>query len=67
MFVCIPACDREASARSVAFEALVRRGNIVRDAHSRAHTHGLSAAAGILISGNYYCYNYLKTTTCLFS
>ncbi|KAJ8718534.1 hypothetical protein PYW08_002771 [Mythimna loreyi] len=45
------ACDREAEARSSAFEALVRRGNIVRDAHSRTHTHGLSAAAGILISG----------------
>ncbi|CAH0588078.1 unnamed protein product [Chrysodeixis includens] len=45
------ACDREAEARSNAFEALVRRGNIVRDAQSRTHAHAISAAAGILISG----------------
>ncbi|XP_035447484.2 DENN domain-containing protein Crag isoform X3 [Spodoptera frugiperda] len=45
------ACDREAEARSSAFEALVRRGNIVRAATSRTHAHAMSAAAGILISG----------------
>uniref|UniRef100_A0A2A4JDM7 UDENN domain-containing protein n=1 Tax=Heliothis virescens TaxID=7102 RepID=A0A2A4JDM7_HELVI len=45
------ACERDAEARSNAFEALVRRGNIVRDAHSRTHAHAMSAAAGILISG----------------
>ncbi|KAJ0175098.1 hypothetical protein K1T71_009239 [Dendrolimus kikuchii] len=47
------ACDREHEARSNAFDALIRRGNIVRAAPQRAHTHShaISTAAGILISG----------------
>ncbi|XP_045500969.1 DENN domain-containing protein Crag isoform X1 [Colias croceus] len=47
-------CREEASASASAFEALCRRGNIVRThTHARTHTraHGLSAHAGILISG----------------
>lgn len=51
------ACEREHEARSSAFEAFVRRGNIVRDAPQRAHahahhhSHAIATAAGILISG----------------
>ncbi|XP_075979851.1 DENN domain-containing protein Crag isoform X4 [Anticarsia gemmatalis] len=45
---------RTAEARRGAFDALVRRGHIVRtNSHSHAHTsaHAISATAGILISG----------------
>lgn len=45
---------RTAEARRGAFDAMVRRGHIVRtNSHSHAHTsaHAISATAGILISG----------------
>ncbi|XP_072937985.1 DENN domain-containing protein Crag [Epargyreus clarus] len=45
------ACGREAEASASAFEALCRRGNIVRAAPARPRAHAMSAAAGILISG----------------
>lgn len=45
-------CGRENEARCSAFEALCRRGNIVRaGAAARPPAHALCAAAGILISG----------------
>ncbi|XP_045511840.1 DENN domain-containing protein Crag isoform X1 [Pieris brassicae] len=47
-------CVREAEACANAFDALCRRGNIVRtNTNARPHTraHGISAHAGILISG----------------
>ncbi|CAB3244657.1 unnamed protein product [Arctia plantaginis] len=45
---------RSAEARRGAFEALVRRGHIVRatpHSHAHTHAHALCATAGILISG----------------
>ncbi|XP_063627085.1 DENN domain-containing protein Crag isoform X1 [Cydia splendana] len=45
------ASAREMEAASSAFEALVRRGNIVQQQPARPHKHALSTAAGILISG----------------
>ncbi|XP_053611324.1 DENN domain-containing protein Crag isoform X2 [Plodia interpunctella] len=44
---------RSAEARSTAFEALCRRGNIVRglDPGARPHAAAISTAAGILITG----------------
>ncbi|KAJ2949516.1 hypothetical protein O0L34_g15438 [Tuta absoluta] len=45
------ASGREHEANSSAFDALIRRGNIVRDNPTRAHAHAMSHAAGILISG----------------
>ncbi|XP_047996202.1 DENN domain-containing protein Crag isoform X3 [Leguminivora glycinivorella] len=45
------ASAREKEAASSAFEALVRRGNIVQQQPARPHKHALSTAAGILISG----------------
>ncbi|XP_049872038.1 DENN domain-containing protein Crag isoform X2 [Pectinophora gossypiella] len=42
---------REHEANSNAFEALMRRGNIVRANPARPHAHAMSNAAGILISG----------------
>ncbi|KAL0870637.1 hypothetical protein ABMA27_005596 [Loxostege sticticalis] len=47
----LDSAGRSAEARSSAFEALIRRGNIVRATPARPHVPAMSAAAGILITG----------------